>query len=123
MIKFNLLHPDMTEDHLGLIPFFLSEKDDRPAREQIDHHYQHGGGWRPINGFKLNAKFTKLDKTSSPFVMSRQLGVKYPGDPMLKPLAVARMMNLKRDETLVFYDGSFLAIFQPDFTFEIARLD
>ena len=36
-------------DHeaLGFIPTFLHVDDPRPAAEQIDAAYQHGGGWKP----------------------------------------------------------------------------
>ena len=60
-----------TLDDVGLIPHFLDENDPRPAREQFDEHYQHGGGWQPFEGFKFKIKTNEI---------------KYPGDPAMKPL-------------------------------------
>ena len=119
MIEFKMLHPSMKPDYLGLVPFFLNENDPRSAREQINDNYQHGGGWRSIEKFKLVKPVTDLERQISPYRVARSLILKYPGDPPLKPLAVAQL----RDETIVLYDGAFLAIFQPDYSFEVARID
>jgi hypothetical protein len=90
-------------EQLGMLPYMLSANDPRSAREQFGAGYLHGGGWRPFEGFKL------LDGGR----------IKYPGDPTLKPIA---MMQL-RNETIFFYDGAWVAIVQPDGSFEIARMD
>lgn len=90
--------------HLGFIPSFLSEYDPRPAREQLDQNYAHGGGWSPMPGWQLQSDGESL---------------RYPGDPVLHPLAEAKL----RDETIRFYDCAFVAIFQPDGSFEVDRLD
>jgi hypothetical protein len=119
MLNFVCLHPKITIDHLGLIPSFLNTWDKRPAAQQIDAHYQHGGGWRPISKFKLVKEPSPLLMRVSPYRLARELVLQYPDDPPLEPFAVAQL----RDETIVFYDGAFLAIFQPDYTFEISRVD
>jgi hypothetical protein len=119
MIRFTLIHPEACEEYLGLVPFFVSQVDPRPCKEQIDENYQHGGGWRSIDGFKIEHELSPLEKVTSPYVMAQRLTLKYPGDDPLTPVAVAQNHN----ETLVLYDGAFLAIFQPDYSFEIARLD
>jgi hypothetical protein len=103
MLVFTMLR-DATPDILGFIPHFLSPNDPRPAAEQINANYQHGGGWRAQPGFKLNP-------------VTRAL--KYPGDPPLLPLAEAHL----RDELILFYEYEYLAIIQPDNTFEVCRLD
>lgn len=103
MIKFEMLDPRMTDEHLGFLPSFLSEDDPAPAREQIDKNYAHGGGWRPMKEWTMATNDT----------------IKYPGDPRLRPLARAKL----RDETILFYDCAILAIVQPDGSFEIARVD
>jgi len=103
MLKFEMLHPRMTEAALGYIPSFLDADDPRPAAKQIDANYQHGGGWSPQPEFKL------LDHNS----------IKYPGDDPLVPLAKAKL----RDETILFYRHSYVAIIQPDRTYEVARVD
>lgn len=102
-MQWTMLHPKATMDHLGFIPSFLSADDPRPAREQLDANYQHGGGWRPMKGFHL---FPNNN-------------LKYPGDPIMKPIAWAQL----RDETIVVYDCCVVAIIQPDRSFEAARMD
>jgi hypothetical protein len=87
---------------LGYIPGFLSEDDPRPAREQIDANYRHGGGWRPFKGHTRTA-----------------VGLRYPGDPPMALLATSRL----RDEVIEFYDCQWLAIVQPDGSFEVCRMD
>lgn len=103
-MKWQLLHPKATPAHLGLLPAMLDDRDERTAREQIDANYQHGGGWRPI----------------PEFTMSRlSLAIKYPGDPALTAIATAKL----RTETIVFYEGKFVAIIQESGDFEVARID
>jgi hypothetical protein len=87
---------------LGFIPSFLSDQDPRLAREQIAANYTHGGGWRPMQGFT---------RTSS--------GLCYPDDPPMPLLAVSAL----RLEKLEFYDCQWLAIVQPDGSFEVSRMD
>jgi hypothetical protein len=98
------IHPKFEPETLGFIPSFLSEADERPAKQQIDANYRHGGGWRPASGFTLDTKTMNLN---------------YPEDPPYRPLA----MSTLRDEVLVFYDCAFLMILQKDGTFEVARID
>jgi hypothetical protein len=90
-------------DLIGEIPAFLDLNDPRPAREQFDANYQHGGGWRPQSGF------TRTDA----FVLH------YPGDPPFLPIA---MMALRR-ETILIYLHAYVAIFQADGSFEVCRMD
>lgn len=99
-----MLHPKMTRAHLGYLPGFLSEADPRPAKEQIDENYAHGGGWRPFGSWKLDP---------------RTLTLRYPGDPPMRPLAVTRLHN----EHIYFYEHAMLLILQADGSFEVARVD
>lgn len=103
MIQFEFLHPEMTDEHLGFLPLMLDERNPAPAREQLDAGYQHGGGWNPFQGFTL----TDANELT------------YPGDPAYTPLAQAKL----RDELIVFYDHSWVAIIQPDRSFEVCRMD
>lgn len=103
MIKFTFKNPAMTDEHLGIIPHFISIFDERPVAVQIDENYSHGGGWRKANGFTMDADGT----------------IQYKGEKPLPVLAEAKL----RDETLRFYDYAWFAIVQSDGTFEIARLD
>jgi len=98
-----IVHPGVTPEHLGLIPYFLNENDPRPAREQFDANYSHGGGWRPQNGFKM------LDSGD----------LKYPGDPAMPVWAETRL----RDEVIHFYQYGYVAICQGDGSFEVCRMD
>jgi hypothetical protein len=97
------LHPRMTLDHLGYIPFWLNDRDPDGAARQIHKAYSHGGGWHSATGFEL-----------------QEGGVlKYPGDPPLKPLAKTKL----RDETIYFYDHSWVSVVQPNGSFDVARID
>ena len=90
---------------VGYLPSFLDERDPDPAAKQIDKNYQHGGGWHPQKGWEL------LD--------AEWMVMKYPGDPAVQPIAVAKL----RDERLYFYPHQYLCIIQPDRSFEMARVD
>jgi hypothetical protein len=92
-----------TLDHVGLIPHWLDEDDPRPAKEQLNEHYHHGGGWRPFEGFRLG----------------KDGSIKYPGDMPHKPLA---LMTL-RDEAIAIYPHGWVMILQKDGSFEICRMD
>lgn len=93
---------------VGILPQFVSEHDPRPAKEQINQNYAHGGGWDSFEGFTL---ITSDD--------GEQYGLDYKGDPMMKELSRATF----RDETLVFFEHSWLAIIQKDGSFEVSRVD
>lgn len=96
------VNPNATMDHLGLIPSFLDPEDVRTAAMQFDENYC--GGWRPSSGFTMDKEKRTL---------------KYPGDPDLVPL----FMSLMGDELIFVYDCGYVAIVQPDETFEVSRLD
>jgi hypothetical protein len=97
------MHPHMTPDRLGYLPTFLSEDDPRPAYQQIDANYEHGGGWRSFPGF----------------TMLPNGDLSYPGDPPTQLLAETKL----RDEVIRFYQRSWVAIIQPDGSYDIARID
>ncbi len=103
MLVWKMLHPKMTMEMLGLIPEMLSEHDPRPAREQFDQNYRHGGGWSPMPGFERREGHV----------------LKYPGDPPLQPLARTQL----RSELIVFYEPEIVAIFQQDGSFEACRMN
>lgn len=103
MIPFDILDPRATLDELGIIPMFLSPGDRRPAIEQIDAHYGHGGGWRHVERFEMGESYSLC----------------YPGDEPLQPLFAGRL----RDERIFVYHYGFVAVVQPDGSFEAARID
>lgn len=83
---------------------FLSPLDTRPARTQFDENYAHGGGWRPQEGFTMDPSTKQL---------------LYRGDPPLNPQGFTTL----REELIIFYDFSYVAIVQPDDSFEVSRMD
>jgi len=91
-------------DLLGDIPEWLSEDDPRSAVEQVDAWYQHGGGWRDFNGFTMHPTMKSIQ---------------YPGDPPFPLIAEAHL----RDETILLFNGAWLAVVQPDLSHRIARID
>jgi hypothetical protein len=92
-------------EYLGMIPYFLNPADPRPAAEQFDANYQHGGGWLPMRKWQM---------------VNLEVGViRYPGDPPKKPLAWMQL----RDEKIFVYESAWVAIVQPNGTFEVARMD
>lgn len=101
--SWTMLHPRMTIEHLGIIPTFLDSDNSRSAAEQIDDNYQHGGGWRSFKGFKRVGDYN----------------LQYPDDPVYNALALTQL----RDEVIVFYDHAWVAVFQPDGSFDVARID
>jgi hypothetical protein len=103
MVDCKFLHPKAVEDHVGLIPYWLSEDNPAPARQQLDDNYRHGGGWRPMRNFRLTPGNA----------------LRYPGDPPLLPLAEMHL----RDELILVYEYGIVAIIQPDRSFEAARMD
>jgi hypothetical protein len=96
-------HPQADPEMMGYIPMFLNDEDPRSAREQLDLAYGHGGGWRPFKGF----------------TMLSNGNMQYPGDPPTQLLFESKMRN----EIIRFYDCSWVAIIQPDGSFEVCRMD
>jgi hypothetical protein len=99
-----LLHPKMTMEHLGLLPIIITSADPRPAKDQINERYAHGGGWSPLPKWRIDIE---------------TLNAKYPGDPVYKPLAKLELPK----ETVAFYDHSWVAIIQLDGSYEMSRMD
>ncbi len=88
----------------GYIPEFLSDADPRPVAAQFNENYAHGGGWRPHQGFSMDAVTHVLH---------------YPEDPPFRPLCEIML----RDETVYVYQYGIVAIVQKDGSFEAARMD
>jgi hypothetical protein len=103
MIEFRILNRSVRVEMLGMIPEFLSERNPEPAKIQLDRNYRHGGGWSPMEGFKLG----------------KDMSLSYPGDPPMKPWAEAAL----RDELIYIYPHAWVMILQPDMSFEVARMD
>ena len=102
MIRFT--HPD----RVGLIPEFLSPHDPRPAAEQFQENYAHGGGWMPFEGFTL---------VTHPIAGNAKIN--YPGDPAMKEVSRGQL----RDELIIVFEYDWVCIVQPDGEYEISRMD
>jgi len=102
MTVWTFIHPNVTKAQLGLLFTFFSEDDPTSARGQINKNYAHGGGWQPLKGFTLSEE-----------------GLHYPGDPVFKPLAETKLNG----ETIRLYTSVFVAIIQPDGSYEVGRVD
>jgi hypothetical protein len=113
MMVWSVLQPGIRRntmmDLLGFIPSFLNEDDPRPAREQLDEGYGFAGGWCPFAGFTMLPN-GNLSFRSEPGE---------PDDPETLPLAETKL----RDETIRVYEHAWVAVIQPDGSYEIARMD
>ena len=109
-MTWTLKHPEVTLEHLGLVPYFIREDDPRPAAVQINERYAHGGGWSPMTGFVMLASGDMLYPA--------------PEDPEEPDELIHLYAETKlRDETIRFYECAWCAIIQPDGSFEVSRLD
>jgi hypothetical protein len=89
---------------LGFLPDILSAADRRPVKAQLMDRYAHGGGWRPIQGFRMQKNRT----------------LRFPGDPPFRPSAATDING----ELVIFYRNcSLLAVIQKDGKFEVTRCD
>jgi hypothetical protein len=109
ILEIELLNPHVNPEVFGIIPEFLNPDDPRPAREQFNERYAHGGGWCPSKGWQL------LKDDSIYYTQSVEEGE----DPRHSPLARFKFRN----ESIVLYDHAWVAIIQPDRTFEVSRMD
>lgn len=103
MLLWKQIHPKAHFDMLGFLPELISDYDSRPAKEQFNINYAHGGGWRNQPGFTMN-------KNGS---------LQYPGDPPSRVLFETKL----RDEVIRLYEHEYVVILQPDGSFEACRMD
>lgn len=89
-----------TLDHWGYIPSWLDDANPKSAKEQLKDGY---GSWDHFDGLALLPNDC----------------LKYPGDPPLVPISEI----LLRNERIVLYPSSWIAIIQPDRSFEVSRMD
>jgi len=93
-------HPD----DWGLIISFLDTDDPRSAVEQFDTHY----GWHKFEGFTMDIDTKEIT-----------YGEGDDTDPPLKP--ISKMMF--RNELIILYDHAWVAVMQPDLSWQMARMD
>lgn len=99
-MEWKFFHPKADMEMLGLVPFFIQDDDPDNAAQQIAKRYI--AGWDPMKGFKV-----------------LPTGIVYPGDEERILLAETTL----RKETIRFYRGAWVGIFQPDGSHEIALVD
>lgn len=105
MLQFTACSKRTTANDVGFIAYMLDENDSDSATQQLNNHYQHGGGWRPMKGFSLN----------------NELELCYPGDPPLKPLAIA---ILHQTEEVIIYPYAWVMVRDHNTgKFEVCRMD
>jgi hypothetical protein len=112
------LHP-RSDDLVGVIPHFLNEVDMRPAAEQFNQSYAHGGGWRPMMGWTTRKGEWRELRLAADFYPTPPLFIQYPGDPKFAPVALIQF----RDEMVWVYAHAWVAIEQWDGRVEISRMD
>lgn len=104
MINFKILDTRYDEGILGIIPHFLVEADPRPAAEQFEDRYAHGGGWRPMDGWTVGPVGE----------------LKYTGEQPMAPIAIATLHDV---EIIRLYPNAWVTITQVDGSFEVGRMD
>jgi hypothetical protein len=96
--------PRATPEHLGFIPSFFDATDPRPAAEQLDANYNHGGGWRPLTGFRVR----EFDNA-----------LLYGEDKPLRRLWRCEF----RTEVIEVYQLAWVRITKADGSWEVSRVD
>ena len=95
--------------YAGLLPEFFSLLDPRPARDQLHDSYAHGGGVRPFKGFTLSRDWRNSGTAT----------LHYPQDPPMREVS----RGMLREETIILFESSWLAIVQPSGDYLICRVD
>jgi len=95
----------MPDEMLGSVPEMLSILNPLGAVDQIDAAYRPvGGGWRDSTGHRLDLEAGTLT---------------YPGDQPRRLVAEASL----RDERILFFNGAWVVVIQPDHSYRVARID
>ena len=102
-LTITLLEPGVTLQTLGALPDMLDAADPAPAREQLDRGYRDRGGFRALSGWYLGADDV----------------LHFPGDRPYRPIAETRLGS----ERILVFECNFVAVVQPDRSFEVARMD
>lgn len=92
-------------DLFGFLPGMALDNDPRPVIEQFKERYV--GGFRPLEGFAL------LNLATTQPIL------KYPGDPPMRAIGTAT----HGEERIILFEGSWVAIVQPDNRYVVSRMD
>jgi hypothetical protein len=98
------------EEAAGMLPEILRPDDPRPVKEQLNDRYSHGGGFMASKGFTFKKEGDKA-------ILSYEIE---DDDPEIYQEWSRSKVN---DEELYLFDASFMAIVQPDGTYEVTRVD
>jgi hypothetical protein len=93
-------------ERLGMLPEILSSEDDTPYSEQIADRYAYGGGFRPFEGFELDAY---------------RMTIKYPGDPAYSALAC--LVGHPSGDICILFENSWVAVVASPTDYKITRMD
>ena len=101
----HVLRNNLTKfDVVGLLDSAMDADNPAGAVEQLGASYRHGGGWHEFKGFKLGAGGDSLV---------------YPGDPPMRAVAKAMLRN----ERIILFESSWVAVVQLGGTLNVARMD
>lgn len=103
MIQFERLRASSIDWVGPYLPHWFNPNVEETAQQAIHRHYGHGGGWQPFHGF----------------VMGPGNALAYPGDPKLYPVARATF----RGQEIYVYEHSWIAVVNPDGSYEVCRVD
>ena len=98
----------------GMLPSIFWKGDERPASEQLDERYSYGGGFSPLDGGWELDTLNVIEEGMPEFYT-----LTYPNDSPVNEIGRAQL----NDETLVFFQHSWLAIIQSDGSFVVTRVD
>lgn len=101
--QYTTVPPDRLIQAMGELPYYVSERDPRPARLQFEANYRFGTHW--MDGWQMTPDGTLC----------------YPGDPALFPIGRIKLAR----ESVFFYPGAWVAIIQhadPE-DYVVARFD
>lgn len=100
--------------HCGLLPMFFDKTDERNARAQLHENYAHGGGFFEFHGFTLIDYKHNFERVRGNFK-----ALQYPEDPPMLEIGRGQL----REETIILFENSWVAIVQTDGSYVVARCD
>lgn len=98
-------HPRATMAHWGEIPYWLSDDNLKPAKQQLHEGYRFGG-WQSMK--RDSIKMLSGDRYS------------YPGDPVQSPISEIQMNS---GERVLLYDNAIVVVFDKNGDWDMCRMD
>ncbi len=104
---------------LGVLPMIFDETDPRPAREQVNDRYSHGGGFVPFEGFTLHDEGPLAAR-----MVYREGEPTESGEAeVVREYARTQLVGPAGRETLIVFEGSWVAVVQEDGSYAVCRMD